>query len=105
MLTVSFARVKPEKEQRLRDWLAELSNRKAEAANSLAQEGVRQEQAYILSTAEGPVLVYAMEAADVRKAYSAYGKSSLPIDEEHRAVLAEVLAEQLALAPLYECTA
>jgi hypothetical protein len=105
MLTVSFARVKPEKEERLRTWLAELSSRKDEARKSLAQEGVRQEQAYILPTAEGPVFVYVMEAADVNRAYSAYGKSSLPIDEEHRAVLAEVLADQLAIAPQYDCAA
>jgi 1-deoxy-D-xylulose 5-phosphate reductoisomerase len=51
------------------------------------------------------VLVYVMEAEDVKRAYAAYGASSLPIDEEHRAVLAEVLAEPLQIEPLYDCSA
>ncbi len=103
MLNVSFARIRPEKEQYLRKWLAELNSRQDEARQSLAQEGTRQEQAYLLSTAEGPVLVYAMEAADAKRAYAAYGKSKLDVDEKHRAVLAECLAESLDLDPLYEC--
>ncbi len=104
MLTVSFARIKPEKELRLRAWLAELGARRDEVRKSLAQEGTRQEQMYILPAPGGSVLVYVMEADDVRRAYAAYGQSSLPIDEEHRAVLAEVLAEQLHLDPLYDCS-
>jgi hypothetical protein len=104
MLTVSFARIKPDKETRLRDWLIELGERQAEVRLSLAQEGARQEQMYILPTSDGPILVYVMEAEDVRRAYSAYGASSLPIDESHRMVLAEVLAEPLHLEPLYSCS-
>lgn len=105
MLTVSFARVRPEKEARLRAWLSELSARKDEVRRSLTQEGTRQEQLYLLPAADGPVLVYVMEAEDVKRAYAAYGASSLPIDEEHRAVLAEVLAEPLQIEPLYDCSA
>jgi hypothetical protein len=104
MLTVSFARIKHDKESRLRQWLEELSERQEEVQRSLAQEGTRQEQMYILPTSDGPVLVYVMEAEDVQHAYSAYGASALPIDEAHRQVLAEVLAEPLHLEPLYSCT-
>jgi len=104
MLTVSFARIKPDKETRLREWLAELGARREEVRRSLSQEGTRQEQMYILPTPGAPVLVYVMEADDVQRAYSVYGASTLPIDESHRAVLAEVLAEQLHLEPLYDCS-
>jgi hypothetical protein len=104
MLTVSFARVKPGMEARLRAWLAELSSRQAEARRSLEQEGTRQEQYYVLPTADGPVLVYAMEANDVKQAYASYGHSTLEIDDEHRAVLAEVLAEPLQIEPSYDCS-
>jgi hypothetical protein len=104
MLTVSFARIKPDKERRLRDWLIELGERQDEVRLSLAQEGARQEQMYILPSSDGPILVYVMEAEDVRRAYSAYGASSLPIDESHRMVLAEVLAEPLHLEPQYSCS-
>jgi hypothetical protein len=105
MLTLQFARIKPGKEERLRAWLAELSARKAEALQSLAQEGTRQEQCYILpgTGGEGAVLVYAMDTDDARGAISAYGRSQLAIDVEHRAVLAEVLQEPLDLEPLYDC--
>lgn len=104
MLTVSFARIQPDQEDRLRQWLGELTERQEEAQQSLAQEGTRQEQMYILPSSEGPILVYVMEAEDVQRAYSAYGRSALPIDEEHRRVLAQVLAEPLELEPLYSCT-
>ena len=104
MITVAFARIKPDQEPRLRGWLEELSSRHEEVQQSLAQEGTRQEQMYILPTSEGPVLVYVMEAEDVQRAYSAYGASTLKIDEENRQVLAEVLAEPLQLEPLYSCT-
>ncbi len=105
MLTVSFARIRAGQEGRLRDWLAELAGRQDEARQSLAQEGTRHEQLYVLPGAEGSVLVYVMEAEDVQRAYSAYGASQLPIDLEHRAVLAEVLEAPLVIAPLYECSA
>jgi hypothetical protein len=103
MLRVSFARVKPEKEQRLRDWLAELMTRQQEVRQSFAQEGTRQEQAYILPTSDGPVLVHVMEAEDTERAFAAYRESDLAIDAEHRAVLAETLADKLLLWPQYDC--
>jgi hypothetical protein len=103
MLNVSFARIRPDKEQQLRKWLAELNSRQDEARQSMAQEGSRQEQAYVLSAADGPILIYAMELADAKRAYAAYGKSKLEVDEKHRAVLAECLAEALDIDPLYEC--
>lgn len=105
MLTVSFARIRSGQEGRLRDWLAELATRQEEARQSLAQEGTRHEQLYVLPDAEGSVLVYVMEAEDVQRAYSAYGASQLPIDLEHQAVLAQVLEAPLVIAPLYECSA
>ena len=92
MITVSFARIRPGQEARLRAWLTELASRQDEARQSLAQEGTRHEQLYVLPGADGAVLVYVMEAEDVQQAYSAYGASQLPIDVEHRAVLAQVLA-------------
>jgi hypothetical protein len=105
MLRVSFARVKPEKEQRLRDWLAELMTRQQEVRQSFAQEGARQEQAFILPTSDGPIFVHVMEAEDTERAFAAYGESGLPIDAQNRAVLAETLAERLLLWPQYDCHA
>lgn len=105
MLIVNFARIRPDKEVRLRTWLAELSARRDEVRASLSQEHTRQEQMYILPGADGPVLVVVMEAEDARRAYAAYATSHLPIDVAHRAVLAEALLEPLELEPLHDCTA
>ena len=64
MLRVSLRRVKPGKEARLRAWLAELSARADEVRATFVDETVRHEQAFVLQTVDGPVLLYAMEAAD-----------------------------------------
>jgi hypothetical protein len=103
MLKVAFSRVKPEKEQRLRDWLAQLTARQDEIRQTFIQEGATQEQAYVLPTSDGPILVYVMDVADSEHAKAAYAASSLPIDVEHRAVMSEVLTERLKVAPLFDC--
>jgi Family of unknown function (DUF6176) len=103
MLRVSFARIRPGKEQRLRAWLAELMTRKTEVLETFAHEGTRQEQAYVLATSDGPMLVYVMDSHDAERARAAYQGSRLALDLQHRDVLAECLADRLRLAPLYDC--
>ena len=104
MLRVAFARIKPEKEQKLRAWLAQLMTRKDEVRETFLQEGMHQEKAYILPTADGPVLVYVMDAEDFNRVNTAYESSTLSIDAEHRAMLAECLGDPIRLAPLYDCS-
>lgn len=67
MLQVNIYRVKPEKETRLREWLSELNSRADEVRATFQEETVRGEQAYIVPTADSPVLVYAMEADDFKR--------------------------------------
>ena len=45
-------------------------------------------------------LIAAVPLVSVQQADSAYGASRLPIDVEHRAVLAQVLEAPLEIAPL-----
>jgi hypothetical protein len=85
--------------------MAELSRRSAEVRETFAQEGVRHEQAYLLKTADGPVLIYAMEAADHARASSVFRNSTLSIDREHKRIMAQVLAESANAELLYECKA
>jgi hypothetical protein len=84
MLRVSFRRVRPGKEARLRSWLAELSERADEVRATFADETVRHEQAFVLETVDGPVLVYVMEAEDLERGRAAFAQSSHPIDQEHK---------------------
>jgi hypothetical protein len=103
MLQLVVRKVKPDQESRLRQWLAELSRRREEARATMTREGVRHEQAYLLTTAEGPVLIYAMEAADHEQARRAFKDSTDPIDIEHKRVMEEVLGANARPELLYDC--
>lgn len=87
-------RIEPGETERLREWLAELRSRRDEAIETLEDEGVYAETAFIESRADGDYLLTYMEAADLERALEAYESSSHEIDREHRAVLDEVLADE-----------
>jgi len=86
----------------LRAWLAELQQRSDEVRETFRNEGVRHEQAYVLETADGPVLVYAIEIDDPEAAQRAYASSTLPLDLQHREVMETTISGPLALEPLYD---
>jgi len=46
-----------------------------------------------------------MEAADHKRAALAFQSSTLPIDREHKRIMAQVLGESANAELLYECTA
>ena len=95
-------RVHDDRVERLRDWLAELMQRQVEVRETFRNEGVRHEQAYLLRTADGTVLVYAVEVEDPEAAQRAYVASSLPIDKQHRVVMQAVQAGPADAELLYE---
>jgi len=105
MIKLAIRKVRHGQEDPLRKWMAELNRRSAEVRETFAQEGVRHEQAYLLKTADGPVLIYAMEAADHARASSMFRNSTLSIDQEHKHIMAQVLAEPANAELLYDCTA
>jgi hypothetical protein len=102
MLRVAISRVRPEKEARLRTWLAELNSRADEVRETFRDETVRAEQAYIVGGADGPLLVYVMEAADFDRGAKAYATSHHKIDAEHREVMRECLADSPRVDPVYD---
>jgi len=102
MLRVAIRRIRPDKESRLRAWLAELNARADEVRETFRDETVRAEQAYIVTGSEGPLLVYVMEAADFDHGAKAYATSHHKIDAEHREVMRECLAESPKIEPLYD---
>ena len=105
MIKLAMRKVRPGHEDQLRKWMAELNRRSAEVRETFAREGVRHEQAYLQKTADGPVLIYAMEAADHARASSMFRNSTLSIDQEHEHIMAQVLAEPANAELLYECKA
>lgn len=102
MLMVSIRRIRPDKEDRLRAWLEELNLRADEVRETFRDETVRAEQAYIVSGAIGPLLIYIMEAENFERGAKAYAESTHKIDAEHRAIMKECLAEPVSVAPLYD---
>ena len=102
MIKVAIRNIRPEKEARLRDWLAELNVRADEVRATFKDETVRAEQAYIVPGESGPLLVYIMEAEDFERGAKAYAESLHKIDAEHRAIMRECLADSLSLTPLYD---
>ena len=84
VLHLTFRRVRPGQEDALRAWMAELGERADEVRTTFRQEGVRHEQAFLLPTPDGLVLIYAHEVDDPEAAHATHAQSSLPIDAEHR---------------------
>ena len=95
MLETVFLRVKEDKVDALKHWIEELRQREDEVLETLRNEGSRHEAAYLLESAEGPVLVYGQETADPEKAHRAFRESELPVDLEHRRVMRDVVAGRL----------
>lgn len=91
MVEIRFMRVRPDRVEKLRAWMSKLNNRKDEALATLEQETVRTECGYLVEAAEGPVLVYVMEAEDLTVAKAIVNQNPHAIDLEHRAVMRDVL--------------
>lgn len=103
MIKLAVRYVKPEHVQALREWLHELHSRRSEVIATFSQEGTRQEQAYLAEVMGRPVLIYVMDVQHPEQAAQAFKGSTLPIDLEHRRVMARVLDERVELELLYEC--
>lgn len=102
MIKLSIARVKPDKEARLRKWLEELNERADEVRATFVDETARAEQGFIVTTSDGPLLIYAMEAEDFQRGREAYASSKHPIDSEHREIMSECLESFLDATPIYD---
>ncbi|NKC00300.1 MAG: hypothetical protein GKR90_17690 [Pseudomonadales bacterium] len=101
MLHINIYPIRKEKESRLRAWLSELNNRADEVRQTFADESVRAEQAYIVSTSDGPLLIYAIEAENFEQGAKAYASSTHPIDAQHKEIKLECLEARLDQLPDY----
>jgi len=102
MLEVVIRRVRPDRVDELRRWMAELEARRDEVLESFQQVGTRQEKALLITEGSEPLLVYVMDADDPDAANVAYQASSLPIDIDHRRVMSEVLQGPASFEVLYK---
>ena len=86
----------------MRAWLAELNDRADEVRETFRDETVRAEQAFILEGPNGPMLIYAIEAADLERGATAFANSTHAIDAEHRAVMQECVGPSIKIRPVYD---
>ena len=84
-------KIEPGKTPRLKEWMDEIRGREDEAIQTLKNEGVYAESAFIERTDDGEYLVYYMEAEDMGHVFEAFSESSHEIDLEHQEVMSDVL--------------
>jgi hypothetical protein len=102
MIRLTFYRIRPGQLDRLKAWFAEAEERADEVRETFIQEGVSHEQAFLLETNEGLLLVYAVECEDYDAALEAFSRSKLPIDMEHKKIVPELTDGVLELTPLLD---
>jgi hypothetical protein len=91
MIRLAFYRVRPDKLDRLKAWLIEVAQRPDEVRESFTEGGITHELAHLIVTANGPMLVAAVEHTDWEAASESSRRSTLPLNVEHEAVMGEVL--------------
>jgi hypothetical protein len=90
LIRVGFFEIRPDQVERLRAWTHELTRRRDEVLETFRAETTQQECPYLLPGASGPILVYAQQVDDPDQAHRAFAASELPIDLQHKQVMAEV---------------
>ncbi|WP_247730472.1 DUF6176 family protein [Halovivax limisalsi] len=90
-IVLTKQKIEPEKTRRLETWAREVRNRNSEAVETLQNEGMHAETAFIEHTDDGEFLVYYMKAEDMQRVYDAFEESTHPIDVEHKQVMMDVL--------------
>ncbi len=68
----------------IRHWFQTLKNRIEEVIESLGNEGVIVESAFLDNQGEDLYLIYYMKAKDIAFAYEVFNKSTLSIDQYYR---------------------
>jgi hypothetical protein len=95
--------VNPQRADELREWLAEVNGpRRDEALATLADEGCTHEQVYLIEGADGPVVVYVMEVADIDASEEAARSSRHAIDADHKRVMQQAVGDPLAFELLLD---
>jgi hypothetical protein len=85
---LSTAWIKEGKGDSLREWYGELARRSDEAFQTLDNEGIRQEIAFILDTEHGELLCVFLEVEkDMAEADKAFFSSPFEIDRQHMEVM------------------
>jgi hypothetical protein len=88
--------------ERVREWAETINRRRDEALETLRDEEVVIESAFLDSTPEGDFLIYFMKAKSFEQVAEAFQKSIHAIDEYHREFLRDVSLERSPLELLID---
>lgn len=102
MVRIYFTRIKPEKVDVLRAWMDELVVRREESIEAMENDTIRSEAAYLLETGEGPILVHGADIVDLQRAEHMRFHSKLPLAEDYRRVMREVMVEPMEVGSIFE---
>lgn len=93
---LSTAWIVPGKTERLRQWYQEMNGRKHDSLETLENEGVHREAAFILSTEHGDLLCVYIEVENMEAANEAFYSSPFEVDHQHAAVMDECTVQGAA---------
>lgn len=85
--------VRPDKVTELKAWMEEVNNRKSEIIETLQNEGVKTESAFLEESSDGTFLVTHMEAENLQEVQEAFEDSTFEIDVEYKQIVQECLID------------
>jgi prolyl oligopeptidase PreP (S9A serine peptidase family) len=95
-------KLKPGSIDRVREWAQIINTRSDEALETLRDEGVVVESAFLDRTEQGDFLIYYVKAKSFERMEEVVQKSSHPIDAYHRQVMQEIRVERSGLELLID---
>ena len=87
-------RLKDGETERMYEWMDKINSRREEAIETLQNENVLSEAAFLESRADGDYVSFYMEAEDLEAATEAFEESTHSIDQEFKELLSEVVAQE-----------
>ena len=90
-VTLIKQKIKEDKIEKLRGWMKDVANREEEAVETLKDEGVFTETAFIEETDQGAFLVTYMEVDELEQVWETFEDSDHEIDKEFKRVMNECL--------------
>lgn len=103
-VTLIRYRIKDGKRERVDEWMDTVDSRREEAIETLQDEGVYSESAFLESRGNSDYLIFYMEADDIAAAHETARNSSHDIDQEFAQFLDDVIADdqpEIDTEPVY----
>ena len=91
--TILRQEVDPDKVSKLVEWMEEVDNRESEIIETLQDEGVKTESAFLERSPQGTFLVTYMEADDLQQVQEIFEQSTHDIDIEYKQTVQECLTD------------